>query len=89
MVNPQPFRDSIMSLHEPKPGFQGPAPAGSTISPLQSLHYMGDLLENMRKMAQAQDLGVLAHLLELARVETRLITRDHGVGLRRISESGN
>jgi hypothetical protein len=41
------------------------------------MHYMGDLLENMRKMAQAEGLGVLAHLLELARVETRLITRDH------------
>jgi hypothetical protein len=41
---------------------------------------MGDLLENMRKIAHAQGLGVLAHLLELARVETRMVTRDHPPG---------
>ena len=37
---------------------------------------MGDLLENMRKIAQAQNLGVLAHLLELARMETRMVAWD-------------
>jgi hypothetical protein len=46
------------------------------VSPAQSLDYMGDMLENMRKIARAQGLDVLAHMLELTRMEARLAARD-------------
>lgn len=46
------------------------------MSPVETVLYMADLLENMRKMADGQGLGVLAHLLELARVEARMVARD-------------
>jgi hypothetical protein len=65
-----------MSLSQQKSGFPTPAFVPAAISPVESMLYMGDLLENMRKMAQAQGLGVLAHLLELARVEATLVRQD-------------
>jgi len=76
MVNSQPVAQPIMSLSQQKPGFPTSAFVQAAISPVESMLYMGDLLENMRKMAQAQGLGVLAHLLELARVEATLVRRD-------------
>jgi hypothetical protein len=76
MVNSQPVAQPIMSLSQQKPGFPTSAFVQAAISPVESMLYMGDLLENMRKMAQAQGLGVLAHLLELARVEASLVRRD-------------
>ncbi len=76
MVNPQPVAQPSMSLSQQKPGFPAPAFVPAAISPVESMLYMGDLLENMRKMAQAQGLGVLAHLLELARVEATLVRQD-------------
>ena len=79
MVNPQPVAQPIMSLSQQKPGFPTSAFVQAAISPVESMLYMGDLLENMRKMAQAQGLGVLAHLLELARVEATLVRRDVSV----------
>jgi hypothetical protein len=76
MVNPQPVAQPSMTLSQQKSGFPTPAFVPAAISPVESMLYMGDLLENMRKMAQAQGLGVLAHLLELARVEATLVRQD-------------
>ena len=69
-----------MRLPRKKPAFPAPAPGEGTISPGESMAYMGDLLENMRRIAQTQGLGVLAHLLELARTEARLVARDQPSG---------
>jgi hypothetical protein len=80
MVNPQLLSEVVMTLPLQKPVFPAPAAARAPITSTDSMAYMGDLLENMRKIAHAQGLGVLAHLLELARVETRLVTRDHPAG---------
>jgi hypothetical protein len=60
---------------------QNPHPAPSQtsaprISPLESARYTADLLESLRKMAQGQGQGILAHLLELAQVEAKLILRE-------------
>lgn len=46
------------------------------ISPLETVRYTGDMLENLRRMAAGQGLGLLAHLLELAQTEARMIVRD-------------
>lgn len=79
-VNPEPLSESVMALSRQRPSLS-PLPARPTlpeeqISSVESVLYMGDLLENMRRMAQAQGHGVLAHLLELARTEARLVIRD-------------
>ena len=76
MVNPQPLSKSVMNLSLQNADFPAPSQAEGRISPADSVLYMGDLLENMRKIAQAQNLGVLAHLLELARMETRMVAWD-------------
>ena len=76
MVNPKLLSESVMTLPLQNPGFPAAAQVGGRISPVDSVLYMGDMLENMRKIAHAQGLGVLAHLLELARMETRMIARD-------------
>ncbi|MBN9589187.1 MAG: hypothetical protein BGN85_07120 [Alphaproteobacteria bacterium 64-11] len=65
-----------MSPPQQNPELSAPSLAQTAVSPAESVLYMGDLLENMRKIAQAHGLGVLAHLLELARVETRMVARD-------------
>lgn len=76
MVNPQLLSESVMPLSQQKPPFSVAAPPGGNISPAESVVYMSDLLENMRRMAKAQGHGILAHLLELARTEARLVARD-------------
>jgi hypothetical protein len=81
MVNPQLLSELVMTLPLQKTAFPAPIAAGGQITSTDSMAYMGDLLENMRKIAHAHGLGVLAHLLELARVETRLVIRDHPPGL--------
>jgi hypothetical protein len=80
MVNPQLLSEVVMTLPLQKPVFPAPAICRDAITSADSMAYMGDLLENMRKIAHAQGLGVLAHLLELARVETRMVARDHPPG---------
>jgi hypothetical protein len=45
------------------------------ISPLETARYTADLLENLRKIAARQGLGILAHLLELAQAEARMVAR--------------
>jgi hypothetical protein len=80
MVNPQLLSEVVMTLPLQKTAFPAPTAAGGQITSADSMAYMGDLLENMRKIAHAHGLGVLAHLLELARVETRLVVRDYPPG---------
>ena len=53
-----------------KPGATPPAPLPPP-TPAETAQYIGDLLESLRKMALAQDLKLLAHLLGLAQLEAR------------------
>lgn len=39
--------------------------------------YTRDMLESLRKIAKQQELGILAHLLELTQAEATLIIRDY------------
>ena len=77
MVNLQLLSESVMNLPLQNPRFPAPASGSEQISPIDSMLYMGDLLENMRKIAHTQQLDILAHLLELARMETKMVIRDH------------
>jgi hypothetical protein len=65
-----------------------PQPPPQQISPLESARYTGDLLETLRKMAQVQGQSLLAHLLELAQVEAKLIVRE-GPPVRSLRPGGN
>lgn len=76
MVNRQSLSELVMALPLQKPDFSATAQDRQAVSPVETVLYMADLLENMRKMADGQGLGVLAHLLELARVEARMVARD-------------
>jgi len=80
MVNPKLLSESVMALGLQNPRFAAPVQSRPQISPVDSMLYMGDLLENMHKIAKAQGLGVLAHLLELARMETRMVAQDQKPG---------
>lgn len=71
MVNPQKVSKSVMASDPQKP----PAPPGKTISPTDSARYTADMLESLRKIAAGQGQGVLAHLLELAQAEARMLVR--------------
>jgi hypothetical protein len=77
MVNPKLLSESVTALGLQNPGFPASSKAEGRISPADSALYIGDLLENMRKIAVAQHLDVLAHLLELAWMETRIVAQDH------------
>jgi hypothetical protein len=66
----------MMPALQQKPHFKPSEPAEALISPLESARYTTDLLENLRKMATGQGHVVLAHLLELAQMEARIIARD-------------
>ena len=52
-----------------------PAAPGKTISPAESASYTAQMLETLRKIALQQDQPLLAHLLELAQVEARILVR--------------
>ena len=59
-----------------KPRFQLPDGPCGDISPAEPAHYTVDMLQNLRKMAASQGQAVLAHLLELAMTEARMLVRD-------------
>lgn len=60
-----------MTSDEQKP----PNSPGKSISPAESARYTADMLESLRKIAAGQGQGVLAHLLELAQAEARMLVR--------------
>ena len=53
-----------------KPGANTPAPLPPP-TPVETAHYIRDLLESLKKLALARDLKLLAHLLGLASMEAR------------------
>jgi len=57
------------------PGPTPPGPAGGPITPVDTALYTIDMLESLRRMADRQGHGILAHLLELAQAEARMLTR--------------
>lgn len=59
---------SRFSAHNPDPG-----PATTA----DFARYTRDMLESLRKIARQQELGMLAHLLELTQAEATLIIRDY------------
>ena len=71
MVNPQKVSKSVMV---PGPQNQQKS-SGKPISPADSARYTADMLEVLRKIAAGQGQGVLAHLLELAQAEARMLIR--------------
>lgn len=65
-----------MSGISQKPGPTPPGAApGEPISPRDSVLYTIDILESLRKIADRQGHAILAHLLELAQAEARMLTR--------------
>jgi hypothetical protein len=75
MVNQQKLSESVMPSLQQNPVVIPPGPPGSTISPAESARYTVDMLESLRKIALRQGQGVLAHLLELAQAEARMLVR--------------
>ncbi|OJT95108.1 MAG: hypothetical protein BGN82_06110 [Alphaproteobacteria bacterium 65-7] len=65
---PRKSRFSVSPAH-------GPGPA-VLLSPAESARYTLDLLDDLRKIAQRQGQGMLAHLLELAQAEARIVIRE-------------
>jgi hypothetical protein len=59
-----------------KPRFKLPDGPCEGISPVESARYTVDMLQNLRKMAAGRGQAVLAHLLELATAEARMLVRD-------------
>lgn len=57
-----------------KPG-STPDPSGAPITPVDTALYTIDMLESLRRMADRQGYGILAHLLELAQAEARMLAR--------------
>jgi hypothetical protein len=76
MVNPQKLSESVMAAPEQKPGFPAQPAAAAPLSAAESARYTLDMLENLRKIAVRQGQDVLAHLLELAQAEARMLVRD-------------
>ena len=76
MVNPQKLSEPVMTAPPQNPRFPGPHAPVPPISAVDSARYTLDMLENLRKIAARQGQGVLAHLLELAQAEARLLIRD-------------
>ncbi len=77
MVNPQKVSESVMVIPQQKPRFVSSEPVGVPISALDSTRYTADMLEILRKIASGQGQPVLAHLLELAQAETKLLIRHY------------
>ncbi|MDB5739017.1 MAG: hypothetical protein JWP16_57 [Alphaproteobacteria bacterium] len=76
MVNPQKLSESVMAAPQQKPGFPASQPPATPLSAAESARYTLDMLENLRKIATRQGQTVLAHLLELAQAEARMLIRD-------------
>ena len=76
MVNPQKLSESVMASPQEKPGFPSQPAAAAPPSAAESARYTLDMLENLRKIATRQGQDVLAHLLELAQAEARILIRD-------------
>jgi len=76
MVNPQKLSESVMAAEQQKPGFPAQPPLAVPPSGAESARYTLDMLENLRKIAVRQGQDVLAHLLELAQAEARMLVRD-------------
>jgi hypothetical protein len=51
----------------------GTPPAKTSLSPGETARYTRELLESLRKIAERQGQGVLAHLLALARYEAQTL----------------
>jgi hypothetical protein len=66
----------MVAVLQQKPRFRLPASPEERISPLDSDRYTIDMLENLRKIARKQGHDLLAHLLELAQMEARMVVRD-------------
>ena len=64
-----------MATAQQKPAIPLPAVPGRVISPLESARYTAEMLETLRKIALGQGQPLLAHLLELAQVEARILVR--------------
>jgi hypothetical protein len=64
-----------MAPLQQKLAFQA-ANADSPISPAESARYTADILDSLRKIATQQGQAILAHLLELAQMEARMVVRD-------------
>ena len=75
MVNPQKLSESVMPSAQQKPGLPSPGGPGPVISPEESARYTADMLESLRKIAARQGQPLLAHLLELAQAEARILIR--------------
>lgn len=76
MVNLQKLSESVMASEQQKPGFPAPTPLAVPPSGAETARYTLDMLENLRKIATRQGQDVLAHLLELAQAEARMLVRD-------------
>ena len=50
-------------------------PALPPLPPLETARYMGDMLESLGKLARKQGQELLAHLLDLARLEAKSLAR--------------
>jgi hypothetical protein len=66
----------VVAVLQQKPRFRLPVSPQERISPLDSARYTIDMLENLRKIARKQGHDLLAHLLELAQMEARMVVRD-------------
>lgn len=75
MVNQEKLSDSVMATVQEKSEFARPDGAGAMISPEESARYTADMLESLRKLAAHQGQPILAHLLELAQAEARILIR--------------
>jgi hypothetical protein len=64
-----------MAGHPLKPGPTPTGPSGAPITPVDTALYTIDMLESLRRMADRQGHGILAHLLELAQAEARMLAR--------------
>ena len=78
MVNPQKFSESVMASDQQEPGSVSSGGPGTAISPAESARYTADMLESLRRIASQHGHGVLAHLLELAQAEARMLIRASG-----------
>jgi hypothetical protein len=76
MVNPQKLSESVMASEQQKQGFPAQPPLAAPPSGAETARYTLDMLENLRKIAVRQGQDMLAHLLELAQAEARILVRD-------------
>ena len=64
-----------MASTQKNPALLPPGGSGQVISPEESARYTAEMLESMRKIAARQGQLLLAHLLELAQAEARILIR--------------